>query len=134
MTMAGSVIVVVAVPLVGLIALLLAAGRVQRARDERVLGQVAVTDAIHRELGAVVAPVVTYRLGRGWRVEIAVPFERPAVVGRIASVAHAALLRMDVRSAARSAIVLTAQAPDPHASVRRLHPATSLPSRELEVA
>ncbi len=48
-----------------------------------------LTDAIHWELGAVAAPVVSRRPGGGWRVSMAVPIDRPAVV--------AALLRVTER-------------------------------------
>jgi hypothetical protein len=64
------------------------AGRVQRAREERVERQIAVTDAIHRELGAVVAPVVTRRGRNAWKVAMAAPFDRPVAVGRILAIAY----------------------------------------------
>ena len=97
-----TVILVVALPMMGLAPLLWMAGRRERAR------QVALTDAIHRELGAVVAPVVTRRLGRGWRVGIAVPFESPAIVARVVAIAHATMFR---DGATKFEIVLTAQTP-----------------------
>lgn len=80
----------------------------QRARREIVARQVAVTDAIHRELGAVVAPVVTKRAGGPWRVRIAVPFERPAIVGQVLAIAHRALVGPE-RPARRLQIVLTSR-------------------------
>jgi hypothetical protein len=64
------------------------AGRVQRAREERVERQIAVTDAIHRELGAVVAPVVTRRGRNAWKVAMAAPLDRPVAVGRILAIAY----------------------------------------------
>jgi hypothetical protein len=88
-----TVLMVVVLPLTGLLATLLLMGRVQRAREVRIARQVGVTDAIHRELGAVVAPVVKRRgAGRSWRVEIAVPFESPLIVGRVGAIAHTAML------------------------------------------
>lgn len=87
-----TVLTVVGLPLAALTAVLLAVGRVERAREALVARQIGVTDAIHRELGAVVAPLVKRRLGRGWRVEIAVPFESPPIVGRVGAIAHAAML------------------------------------------
>jgi hypothetical protein len=65
--------------------------RMQRARDERVARQIAVTEAIHRELGPVVAPVVTRRGRSGWNVAIAAPLDRPVAAGRILAVAYDAL-------------------------------------------
>ena len=81
-------------------------------RDRRLLAasarQIRLTDALAAEMGAVVAPVVRKRWGAGWRVEMAVPLRRPALVGRILSVAHGALERMEL---GRYEIVLTPQEP-----------------------
>jgi hypothetical protein len=121
-----TVVLAVIVPATLLVALLLAVGRTERARDARIARQVAVTDAIHRELGAVVAPVVRRRFGRDWRVEIAVPFESEATVGRVVSLAHAAMVRTGVDRGIE--IVLAAQAPDTrHTNVRTLRPVGSSP-------
>lgn len=115
--------VVVLLPMSLLVALLFAVGRVERARETRIARQVAVTDAIHRELGAVVAPVVTRRFGRGWRVEIAVPFESVSIVGRISALAHEAMREMADRRGIE--IVLTAQEPEARRrNVRTLRPAS----------
>ena len=105
-----TVLVVVALPMAGLVGLLLVVKRRERAREARIARQVTVTDAIHGELGAVVAPVVTRRAGPGWRVAIAVPFESPAIVGRVVAIAHSALLR---DGPAEIEIVLTAQVSHP---------------------
>jgi hypothetical protein len=132
----ATVLAVLVLPLAAVTAMLLVVGRVQRSREVEIGRQVAVTDAIHAELGAVVSPVVKRRLGRGWRIEIAVPFERPAIVGRVVAIAHAALLRADARSAARLEVVLTAQeAQVQRANVRRLNSvgAAPLATSEREV-
>jgi len=118
--MLTTVLVVVILPMTLLAALLLAAGRIQRAREARIARQVGVTDAIHRELGAVVAPVVKRRFGHGWRVEIAVPFESPAIVGRIVAIAHAAMRPSTIE------IALVAQGPEVRRNVRKLQPAETL--------
>jgi hypothetical protein len=102
----ATVVTVVALPLTALAVLLSVVGWLERAREARIARQVGVTDAIHRQLGAVVAPVVTRRIGRGWRVAIAVPFESPAIVGRVVALAHAAMLR---DGPSRFDIVLTTQ-------------------------
>lgn len=116
---------VVLVPMSLLSALLFAVGRVERAREARIARQVAVTDAIHRELGAVVAPVVKRRFARHWRVEIAVPFESAALVGRISAIAHEAMRESGDRCGIE--IALTAQEPHPRrANVRTLRPGASL--------
>jgi hypothetical protein len=105
-----TVLVVVALPAAGLAALLVVIKRIERAREARIARQVALTDAIHRELGAVVAPVVTRGSGRGWRVGIAVPLEQPTLVARVVAIAHAAMLR-DCLS--KVEIVLTPQLSHP---------------------
>jgi len=132
----ATVLAVLVLPMAAVTAVLLVVGRVQRVRDAEISRQVTVTDAIHAELGAVVSPVVKRRLGRGWRVEIPVPFERPAIVGRVVAITHAVMLRADARAAARLEVVLTAQeARVQRANVRRLQPAGAAPlaTREGEV-
>ena len=61
-------VIVVVLPFAAVVALLLLVGRVQRGQETRAAQQIAVTEAIHRELGAVVAPSMTKRPGvrRGW--------------------------------------------------------------------
>jgi hypothetical protein len=120
-------LVVAVLPVTLLLALLIAVGRIERAREARIARQIGVTDAIHRELGAVVAPVVQRRAGRGWRVEIAVPFESPAIVGRIVAIAQASMSPADE-------IALTAQEPGAQrANVRKLQPAGTSPLAGSEV-
>jgi len=120
----AAVLALLALPMAAVTVLLLVVGRVQRAREAEISRQVSVTDAIHSELGAVVSPVVTRRFGRGWRIEIAVPFERPAIVGRVVGIAHAAMLRADARAAGRVAVMLTVQDVQvQRANVRRLNSA-----------
>src|SRR5688572_29134249 len=78
-------------PLLVVTALLLLSARLQHARQRRAALQVAITDALDRELGAVVAPVVRGRSWRAWELRMAVPFERPAIVGAVLAIAHRAL-------------------------------------------
>ena len=68
--------------------LLRLAGHAQRARDERIGRQIAVTDAIHRELGAIVAPFVTRRRRNAWEVAMTAPLDRPVAIGRILAIAY----------------------------------------------
>src|SRR2546422_849830 len=75
-----AVVVVTLFPLAVVLTPLLLASRVERRRAAVIARQVELTEAIHRDLGAVVAPFVTRRPGGQWRVRISVPFERPAVV------------------------------------------------------
>jgi len=83
-----AVVVVTLFPLAVVLAPLLLAGWVERRRAAVIARQVELTEAIHRDLGAVVAPFVTRRPGGRWRVRIAVPFERPAVVEAVLAVVH----------------------------------------------
>ncbi len=85
-------------------------GRLARVRQEAVDLQVAVTDAIHRELGAIVAPTVPRSLRGTWQVSIPVPFERPDVVERVVTIAHATLARLGPTGADDIRIVLVPQA------------------------
>ena len=89
MTALVGIFVIAAIPFVAVSALLRLAERLQDRRDLQRDQQIMLTDAIHWELGAVAAPVVSRRSGGGWRVSMAVPIDRPAVV--------AALLRVTAR-------------------------------------
>src|SRR2546430_17414804 len=75
-----TVVVVGLFPCLTLLALLGLTAWVERRRAAVIARQIELTDAIHREVGALVAPWVMRRPGGAWRVRIAVPFERPAVV------------------------------------------------------
>lgn len=104
-------VVVVLFPFTTVLALLLLVRRAEARRDEAVARQIRLTDAIHRDLGAVVAPVVTRgRRGR-WRVSIAVPFERPALVGAVLDIVHGAFPE-------RFDLVLTPREPRPRRETR----------------
>ena len=70
-------------PFLVVIALLRFADFVSARREARNARQIALTDAIHRELGAVAAPVVSRRSGGGWLVSMAVPLDRPGTTAAI---------------------------------------------------
>ncbi len=89
MTALVAIFVIAAIPFLVVSALLRLVERLQDRRDLQRDQQIMLTDAIHWELGAVAAPVVSRRPGGGWRVSMAVPIDRPAVV--------AALLRVTER-------------------------------------
>ena len=80
MTTLVGIFALVAIPFVAVSALLRLVERRQDRRDLQRDQQIMLTDAIHWELGAVAAPVVRRRSDGGWRVSMAVPFDRPAVV------------------------------------------------------
>ena len=83
MTAQLTTVVVLLLPFLAISALLVLAERVQDRRERARYRQIALTDAIHRELGAVAAPTVRQRLGGGWAVAMAVPLDRPAAVAAI---------------------------------------------------
>ncbi len=65
-----------------------------RRRQAGIARQIALTDAIAGELGAIVAPVVTPALWGPWEVRIPVPFSRPLTVARILAITHRSLARI----------------------------------------
>jgi len=85
MTALVAALLMVAIPFVAVSALLALVERLQNHRDSERDRQIMLTDAIHWELGAVAAPVVSRRRG-GWRVLMAVPLDRPAEVAAILGV------------------------------------------------
>jgi hypothetical protein len=83
MTALVMALVVLAIPFLVVTALLMLA---ERREDRRQLArdrQIALTDAIHWELGAIAAPTVIRRSRGRWQVSIPVSLERPAVVAAI---------------------------------------------------
>jgi hypothetical protein len=97
-------LVLASLPVVVVFAILVLATWRDRRREEAVARQIQVTDAIHRRLGAVVAPTIAPRAWGPWRLTIPVPFERPEVVASVVDIAHRALA-----SARPIEIVLTPQ-------------------------
>jgi hypothetical protein len=69
-------------PLALVIGLLAAVERRRRHRQAEIARQIALTDALHARLGALVAPVVRRR-GDRWQVSLAVPLEDGGVVAAV---------------------------------------------------
>jgi hypothetical protein len=105
LTLLGLVIIVLAPPAAVVIMLLLVA-RAERARQALTARQIAVTEAIHRELGAVAAPVAERRWGGATELRISLPLESEELVGAVTAVAHRALARHDGDGARPVRIVL----------------------------
>jgi hypothetical protein len=103
------VIASIAIPFAVIIGLLVLAERVQAAQAACVARQVAVTDAIHRELGAAVAPSLTRGRGGAYRLVIPAPLERPGIVGRALAIAYGVLRSWDAEAAERVQIVVIPQ-------------------------
>jgi hypothetical protein len=105
----GSLSLLVALsPIALLLAALSLASWRQRARLAEIARQIAVTDAIHAEVGAVVSPVVRRARWGGWRVTIPVPLDRSDVVAQILDAAGGAFSAAE-RTSPRFALVLTPQ-------------------------
>ena len=81
----------------------------QRTRLAEIARQIAVTDAIHAELGAIVSPVVTRKLGRGWRLAIPVPLDRPDTVTQVLDAAYRVFEPSERTRPGRFEVVLTPQ-------------------------
>jgi hypothetical protein len=97
MQMVFTILVVTLIPYAAIVAALWLARRAELRRQERHLDQVAVTDAIHQALGAVVAPVVETRPWGPWRVRIPVPADRPRLTCDVVGVAQDAIATMAPR-------------------------------------
>ena len=81
----------------------------QRMGLAEIARQIAVTDAIHDVLGAVVSPVVRRTLWGGWRLMIPVPLDRPDTVTQVVNAAYGAFSPSERSRPGRFEIVLTQQ-------------------------
>jgi hypothetical protein len=126
MVTAAIVILTMFSPILVVVGLLSIAAWRDSRREAVVARQIRLTDAIARELGAIVAPVVTKAFGGPWRVAIHVPVGRPTTVSRIVAITHDTLTRS---GAGAYELVLT---PEP-ALVRPL-PVVGRPARRLQAA
>lgn len=107
-------------PFAGVAALLATAGARQRARAAVAARQVALTDAVHRELGPVVSPWVARRPFGRWRVTLAVPLDRPALVAAVLDVVRGAFAEpFDVVLTPRALPAHRAAGPHPCLDERR---------------
>jgi hypothetical protein len=102
-------IMIMLLPFLGVWALLVLSGRVQRRREERVARQIVLTDAIHRELGAVAAPEVTRSLAGTWTVSMRLPLHHEGLVGAITRLTQDVFRRLDRQDAPRLRLVLIPQ-------------------------
>ena len=112
-----AVVVAWSTPLLVLGGLLALAGWAERRRLWVINRQVSLTDAIHRELGAVVAPVVEKRAWGPWRAVMAVPPSGLAMTARLTAIA------LDVLGATgnggpRVEVVFTRRDEQPHPPAR----------------
>ena len=83
-----ALLIVLLSPVALVLALLVLADARQRRRARITTRQIRLTDAVHAELGALVAPVVQKPAFRPWRVIFALPEGRTAEVGRLIAIAN----------------------------------------------
>src|SRR4029453_11658919 len=113
-------IMIALVPFLAVWALLAFSSRVEFARNVRVARQIALTEAIHRELGAVAAPEVQRGWTGRWTVSVPLPLQREGLVGAISRITHDLFRRLDRQETPGGGLALTPQGVPP---VRR--PGTS---------
>jgi hypothetical protein len=97
---------VVVIPFLAVGGLLWLSGRIRRREAVRINRQIALTDAIHWELGAAAAPEVRQGWLGGWTVSVSVPFQQEATVGAVVRITHEFFSKLD-SDAPRLRIVLT---------------------------
>ncbi|MGH7346825.1 MAG: hypothetical protein ACREK4_18080 [Candidatus Rokuibacteriota bacterium] len=102
-------LLVALVPIALVVAALSLSSWRQRTRLAEIERQIAVTDAIHAVLGAVVSPVVRRSLRGGWRLAIPVPLDRPDTVVHIVEAACGVFSPSERAKPGRFEIVLSAQ-------------------------
>ena len=120
-------------PFLVVFALLRLADWVSARREVSRGRQIALTDAIHRELGAVAAPVVSRRPGGGWLVSMAVPLDRPGTTAAIVRITEHMFARdcgVDpLRILLTPAAIRPGTGPSAGSSSRRVgSPASALPA------
>jgi hypothetical protein len=79
----------------------------RRRREEATRRQIAITDAIDRQFGPIVSPVVKNPLRGPWQVQIAVPIMRPGAVGLILQLVDEVFTKSNDMGVDRYRIVLT---------------------------
>ena len=106
-------IMIALLPFLAVWALLDLSRRIQRRREERVARQIVLTEAIHRELGAIAAPDVTRSLSGEWTVSMRLPLHREGLVGVITRLTQDVFRRLDRQDPPRLRLVLIPQAVRP---------------------
>ena len=102
----GIAVAMMAAPFALVMGLLWLARVIREKREAAVARQIALTDAIHRELGAAAAPVVTRSWTRCWTVWVRVPLHHEGQVGAITRITHDLFSRLDRQDPPRLRLVL----------------------------
>jgi hypothetical protein len=108
-------VVMTLLPFLAVAGLLWLAGRIRARREACIARQIALTDAIHRELGAVAAPEVRRGRSREWIVSVRVPLHREETVGAIIRITHDVFRRLEREDPPRLRVVLRPQESRPRA-------------------
>ncbi len=111
----GIAIVTMLLPFLALAGLLWLTGRIRTRREACIARQIALTDAIHRELGAAAAPEVWRGRSREWIVSVRVPLDREETVGAITRITHDLFRRLEREDPLRLRVVLRPQESRPRA-------------------
>lgn len=98
-----------AIPFLAVGGLMWLSRRVRQRKAVRIATQIALTDAIHWELGAAAAPEMRRGWLGGWTVSMAVPLEREGTVGAVVRIAHEFFSKLEPGEASPIRIVLTPQ-------------------------
>ena len=106
-------IMIALIPFLAIWGLLRFVRAVERRRDARVARQIALTDAIHRELGAVAAPNVRRTWSGEWVVSMRLALAREGTVGTITRITNDFFRRLDRQDPPRLRVVLLPQEPRP---------------------
>ena len=124
--------VFVLVPFVAVWTLMRLRAAFERRRDAGVTRQIALTDAIHRELGAAAAPVVRRGWLSGWTVSVPLPLDHEATVGAIVRITTHLFRRLDGQEPLRLRMVLVPR--EPYGSAQPTTNVRSLPAAGLRRA
>ncbi|MGH7373966.1 MAG: hypothetical protein ACREJY_07045, partial [Candidatus Rokuibacteriota bacterium] len=102
----GIAIVTTLLPFLAVAGLLWLTGQIRGRREACIARQIALTDAIHRELGAAAAPEVRRGRSREWIVSVRVPLHREETVGAITRITHDVFRRLEREDPPRLRVVL----------------------------
>jgi hypothetical protein len=111
----GIAIVTTLLPFLAVVGLLWLTGRIRMRREACIARQIVLTDAIHRELGAVAAPEVWRGRSREWIVSVRVPLHREETVGAITRITHDVFRGLEREDPLRLRMVLRPQESRPRA-------------------
>jgi len=106
-------IMIALIPFLAIWGLLRLARAIERRRDTCVARQIALTDAIHRELGADAAPNVRRTWSGEWVVSMRLALAREGTVGTITRITSDLFRRLDGQDPPRLRVVLLPREPRP---------------------